>query len=99
MALAQIQIIPVGTDTASFSSFVAACQNTLDQQGIKHQLTPTATVVEGSLEQVLGAVKSMHELTFQNGAARVVTNLSIDERRDKTTSMEDAVQSVLQNGH
>ncbi|MEW6662526.1 MAG: MTH1187 family thiamine-binding protein [Bacillota bacterium] len=100
MALVEINIVPVGTDSASFSSYVAACYKELEKEkGLKHQLTPTSTVIEGDLDQVLDAVKRMHQIPFGRGAARVITNITIDERMDKSLSMEDSVQTVMQEIH
>ncbi|KKM10643.1 hypothetical protein SY88_13420 [Clostridiales bacterium PH28_bin88] len=100
MALAEINIVPVGTDSASFSSYVTACYKVLEEEhGLKHQLTPTATVIEGDLDRVLEAVKKMHQVPFNQGAARVITSITIDERRDKPHSMEHSVQTVMHELH
>jgi uncharacterized protein YqgV (UPF0045/DUF77 family) len=45
---------------------------------------------------VINAVEAMNEAVFAAGALRVGTTLKIDERRDKSTSMDHKVQSVLE---
>ena len=50
--------------------------------------------LQGELDEVLRAVRALHEAPFSRGALRVSTSLRIDERRDKTLSMEGKVRAV-----
>jgi len=52
------------------------------------------TIIEAPLKQVLEIARLMHEEVFKSGALRVVTQLKIDDRRDKEISMESKVRSV-----
>ncbi|MCR3760765.1 MTH1187 family thiamine-binding protein [Clostridium felsineum] len=95
MAIAQATIIPVGTGSTSLSSYVAACENILkDEKEIKYQLTPMCTIFEGELDTIIKVIRKMHEIPFENGAERVITSISIDDRRDKKASMEQKLNSV-----
>jgi len=97
--IAEITIVPLGTDSTSLSRYVADAGKVLQKYGdLKSRLTPMSTIVEGDLDRILEAVREMHETPFQNGALRVSTRLSIDDRRDKPASMEakmDAVKSKM----
>jgi len=93
--IADIRVLPFGTETASLSHYVAACVNILKQApDIKYQVTPMATMVEGPLEQILELLQEMHELPFSMGVNRVVTCINIDDRRDKQITMESKVKAV-----
>jgi uncharacterized protein (TIGR00106 family) len=94
MALLEISIVPVGTKQPSFSSVVADACREAQRNGISYQITPTATVMEGDVAALLDVAKKMHETAFQVGAQRVVTNLTIDERRDKLQPLSEAVSEV-----
>lgn len=95
MAIAEIKVVPVGTHNASFSSIVTDCYRIArETPGIRHQLTPTSTIIEGDLPQVLDVVQRMHDATLQNGCTRVVTSVSIDDRRDRPSSMDHMVEAV-----
>lgn len=97
MAIAEVRVVPVGTRTSSLTKYVARAVDAVRrQQGIRYQLTPTGTVLEGSLDNVLNAVKKMHEATFGDEVMRVVTTVEIDDRRDKEVTMESKVESVQQ---
>ncbi|MDP7525686.1 MAG: MTH1187 family thiamine-binding protein [Dehalococcoidales bacterium] len=93
--IADIRVLPFGTETPSLSHYVAECVNILKQApDIKYQVTPMATVVEGPLERVLALVQQVHEIPFDRGVERVVTCVNIDDRRDKPITMESKVQAV-----
>jgi uncharacterized protein (TIGR00106 family) len=95
MAMIDISVVPVGTGSPSVSEFVAGAVNIVkNEAGIKYRLTPMNTVIEGDLEQLLAVAKKMHDSAFSAGAARVVTTIRIDERRDKPLTMEGKIQAV-----
>ena len=95
--IAELKIIPIGTATASLSRYVAACVSTLKQaQGISYEVTAMGTIIQGSLERVLELAQQMHEVPFTMGADRVVTTISIDDRRDKVITIESKVKAVTQ---
>ncbi len=57
-------------------------------------MTPMATIIEGELPDILAVIQRMHEQSFQEGAMRVYTSITIDERRDKPASMAQKMKSV-----
>ncbi len=101
MALVDISVVPIGTETPSVSKYVAKAVQVLQgEKGIKYELTAMGTIIEGDLEQLLTLVGKMHQSAFDAGAMRVVTTVKIDERRDKTSSMSSKVESVKRElGH
>ena len=93
--IADVKILPFGTATPSLSHYIAECVNILEQApDIKYLETPMSTIVEGPLERVKELVLRMHEIPFTKGVERVVTNISIDDRRDKRITMESKVQAI-----
>lgn len=96
MPLLEISVIPVGSDTASFSSHVASAVHIIQNKGLKYQLTPTSTVIEGELDQLLSAAKEIHQSELKNGTQRVVTHISIDDRSDKQLTLEQQIAIVEQ---
>lgn len=96
MAIVDISVIPVGTQTTQLSSYVASIHKVLKnyEEKINYELTPMSTIIEGELPVLFEVIEAIHEVPFQNGAQRVVTNIRIDDRRDKEVKMEDKVKSV-----
>jgi uncharacterized protein (TIGR00106 family) len=96
MAILQVSVVPIGTSTTSLSSWVSECLRVLaDHPNLKYELTPMSTVIEGSLEDALKALKDMHEAPFAHGAQRVFTSVSIDDRRDRQLTLRGKVDSVV----
>ena len=52
------------------------------------------TLVHGQPETLLRVAQALHELPFQQGVKRVLTHISIDDRRDKEVSLGDKKKSV-----
>jgi len=95
MAIAEISVIPLGTKTPSVSQYVARAVKVLEQEkDIKYEMTAMGTIIEGDLDRILAAVKKMHEGTFREGVARVVTSVKIDDRRDRAQGMKEKVDSL-----
>jgi uncharacterized protein (TIGR00106 family) len=94
LALLEISVLPVGTDGPSISSIVTRACREAKEAGVKFQVTPTATVMEGELSALMRVAENMHKAVLQAGSPRVVTSINIDERRDKPLSMEESVEAV-----
>jgi uncharacterized protein (TIGR00106 family) len=93
--IAEVSIVPVGTANTGISQYVAACLEVLEnRKDISYRLTPMGTIIEGPLNKILEAIREMHEVPFSKGAARVVTTIKIDDRRDKTATMNGKLESV-----
>jgi uncharacterized protein (TIGR00106 family) len=99
MALMEISLIPIGTNSASFSSSVVNAVRLIEERGLKYQITPTSTIMEGDVDQLMDTAKAIHQNAITNGIHRVITNISIDERMDKHISINqqvDVIQQTLQ---
>ena len=93
--IAEVKIYPFGSGTAGVSHIVAACVSILEKTtDISYQVTPMATIVQRPLDRILELVKEIHELPFSQGIHRVVTGITIDDRRDKRNTMAGKVKAV-----
>lgn len=98
MAIIDVTVIPIGTETPSVSKYVASVQKVLrkysEEGKIRFQLTPMNTIIEGELPVLLEVVQAIHEQPFKEGVQRVSTTIRIDDRRDKNRRMEEKVEKV-----
>ena len=94
MALMHLTIIPLGTGSPSVGEFVADVQLVLKKSGFAYKLTDMGTIVEGSLENLLRLAGQLAEMPFNKGVNRVVTQISIDDRRDRRVVLGDKITSV-----
>ena len=95
MALMQISIIPMGTQTPSVSEYVADVQELLQKSNFHYELNDMGTVLYGATKDLLEIATQIHGLPFTQGAKRVVTNIVIDERRDKEPHIGDKKTTVV----
>jgi len=90
--IAEFSIVPIDKGT-SLSPYVAECLRIVQDSGLKHQLTPMGTVLEGEAEKVMATIMACHSRVLEM-SERVVTSISIDDRRDRPADMERKVRSV-----
>jgi len=86
-------VVPIGVGV-SVSAYVAACERLIEGAGLKAQLHPYGTIIEGEWDAVFAVVKLCHERVHEMGAPRVFTTLKVGTRTDREQTMEDKVESV-----
>jgi uncharacterized protein (TIGR00106 family) len=92
--IVNVHIMPLGSGT-SISQYVKGCLEPLKKaKGVTYQIGAMGTVIQGPLNDVLEIIKKMEEAPFTMGAKRVVTNISIDDRRDKAITIESKIKAV-----
>ena len=95
MIIAELTVVPLGTETPSVSRYVAKVVEELRKLGLEPQITAMGTIIEAAdIRIILEAFRRAHETVFEQGALRVVTTLRIDERRDKPGSIAQKVGAV-----
>ncbi|MFO7966753.1 MAG: MTH1187 family thiamine-binding protein [Archaeoglobaceae archaeon] len=94
MAVVELSIVPVGTGSTSISSYVKQAVSILKEKGLKYEVTPMGTVIEGDLEEVLEVCKQIHRSVLSSGVNRSITTIKIDDRKDKELTMESKVAAV-----
>lgn len=91
--IVEISFVPIGVGT-SLSRYVAEIIKNIKKSGLKYQLTPMGTVLEGEWEEISELIESSHNLIFEMGIERIITNIRIDYRIDKKSSMQGKIDSV-----
>jgi uncharacterized protein (TIGR00106 family) len=94
MAVAQISVVPVGTGSASISDYVVRALETIKQSGLKYELSSMGTSLEGDAAAILEVVRQVHESCFEQGAVRVLTSVTLDDRRDKELTIDGKKAAV-----
>lgn len=57
----------------------------IDSSGVKYEVGPLETVMEGELDELLAVAKRAHLACFDAGADQVVTLIKIGDHRQGTT--------------
>ncbi|MEW6070444.1 MAG: MTH1187 family thiamine-binding protein [Candidatus Thermoplasmatota archaeon] len=94
MIVAQLSIVPIGEGT-SVSRYVKASIEAMRRKGIRVEPTAMCTVFEAeSIDEILEAVKAAHNAVLKLGAKRVITQLTVDDRRDKEATIESKLSAI-----
>ncbi len=87
-------IIPIGVGV-SLSPYIAICQEIIEETGLKHQLLPNGTAIEGDWDEVLTCIKRCHEQIHSKGVLRIFSTVKLNTRTDRQQSFEEKVPKVL----
>ena len=94
MIISQLSIAPVGKGT-SLNKYIKSALNTLRKNNVNFETNDMATVIEtNNLETLFKVVQEAHNAVIKAGAKRVITELKIDDRRDKNVTIGTKVKAV-----
>ena len=91
--LAIFTVVPV-SEGESVSLYVAKIVEQIDKSGLDYKLTSMGTIVEGSWDNVMAVIKKCHTL-MRRHAGRVITTITIDDRKGAKKRITGKVESVL----
>ncbi len=95
MIIAELTMTPLG-EGVSVSRYVRLAFEIIKNSGLKYELTPMSTVVEGrTLDEIFNVVKKAEEAMLNAGAQRVVIDITIDHRIDKDATMDSKKEAIL----
>lgn len=94
--IAELTYSVLGGEGTSVSKYIKKAVKIIDSfEEIKTLHHPMGTIIEADdIDTIFRVVKSGHEALFDEGIQRVITRLTIDDRRDKTRKMEDKVTAI-----
>jgi uncharacterized protein (TIGR00106 family) len=94
MIISQLSIAPIGEGT-SLSKHVKNVINILKKNKLKFETNDMATVIETEdLKTLFKAIEEAHKAVLLSGAKRVITELKIDDRKDKKVFIGTKVKSI-----
>ena len=96
MAIMHLTVIPLGTGSPSVGDYVVEIQKILAKSGFPFELTDMGTIIEGKTEDLLQLAARLAQAPFTRGIERVVTQISLDDRRDKKVAIGTKKASVAE---
>lgn len=90
--LAEFSIVPVGSGS-SIGDRLADVLKIVDTSGLSYKVNPMGTVVEGEWDELFKLIKKCH-MTAMKKEERVITTISIDDRKGKPARIDQKVKSV-----
>jgi uncharacterized protein (TIGR00106 family) len=85
-ATAEIQVIPIGAGV-SVRAQVKRAHELIKASGLGIELHAYGTNVEGDLETILDAIRTVHETLHREGVVRIATNVKLGTRTDKEPTL------------
>jgi uncharacterized protein (TIGR00106 family) len=94
MIIAQLSIAPVGVGTG-LSKYVKVVIETLKKEGINYKTNAMSTVIEtDDISTLFRVVEKAHTAMLSTGVQRVITELKIDDRKDKKATASSKIKAV-----
>ena len=90
--IAEFSITPIGVGV-SVSKHVTAAVQVVEDSGLKYQVNPMGTVVEGTWDDVMAVIRACNDRLLQD-CERVSIVIKIDSRRGPSQTMEEKVRRV-----
>ena len=95
MATAEITVIPIGREGAGISGILAEVARHLGAQDrVRFKMHAMGTDLEGEVNDILKLAGELQEIPLMLGVPRVYTVLKIDNRVDRSQTMEEKVAAV-----
>lgn len=85
-AIAEVQIIPIGTGI-SVRKEVMRAHELLKESGLNISLHANGSNMEGELEEVLAAIRRTIETLHSEGVVRLSSHIKVGTRTDKVPTM------------
>jgi uncharacterized protein (TIGR00106 family) len=92
--VASFAVVPLGV-TGGAKEFVAEALKIVDASGLDYELGAMSTTVEGEPERVIETITACHRRMLEL-APRVLTSITLDERRGATGRLRGKVRDVEQ---
>ncbi|WP_416144101.1 thiamine-binding protein [Planococcus koreensis] len=76
-ALLSIQIIPKTKGGEDVIPYVDKAIAIIEQSGVKYQVNPLETTMEGDLAELFSIVEKMNEAMIENGSRNVISQIKV----------------------
>ncbi len=83
-----LQILPQ-SNTKDTYTIVDEAIALIRDSGLKYQVTPFETVMEGDYDRIMKLVKEIQIKCYESGAEGIIANLKIQSRKNSDVTIED----------
>jgi uncharacterized protein (TIGR00106 family) len=90
--LVEFSVIPIGS-SSSIGDQIAEVLRIVNASGLPYKINPMGTVIEGEWDEIVKLIKKCHKKVMTS-EDRVVTTISIDDRKGKPNRIDEKVKSI-----
>ena len=87
-----LQILPLVKGENTYPIIDRAIQ-TIIESGLKYQVCPFETVIEGPYDEIMILVKRVYESCFEAGAAELIANLKVHLRLGEDVTIDEKMKN------
>ncbi len=85
MITAEFSIVAETAEGQRQRDLVRTALEPVERRGLRHEVEPLGTTIEGELADVFAAVQEAHELVAARSGGRLVTTLRVEDKRGGTS--------------
>ncbi|MGF7139005.1 MTH1187 family thiamine-binding protein [Roseimarinus sediminis] len=86
-----LQVLPQSQSTHPYSIVDKAIE-AIQRSGLKYQVCPFETVIEGSWDEVMSVVQEVHEICYENGTEKMMTYIKIQSQKNEDVTINDKME-------
>lgn len=88
---ASVQIVPIVLDKHPYE-WVDEAITIIQQSGIRHEVGPFATVLEGTYGEVMQVIHAINEYLYSKGCAEWISNIQLQVRSDRSITANEKTE-------
>jgi uncharacterized protein (TIGR00106 family) len=92
--LVELSVTSIGS-SSSIGDQIAGVLRIAAARGFPYKINPMGTLIEGESDEAMKLIKKCHKKVMMN-ENRVITTISIDDRKGKPKRIEEKVKSIEQ---
>ncbi len=81
MVIAEFSVLPIVNDE-KVNELVDRAIDVVKKSGLKYEVEPNSTTIEGELDEALEVIKQAHLVSRNEGSGHVVTIIKIDDKKN-----------------
>ncbi len=84
-----IQILPLQMDKEAAYKAIDAAIEKVQESGLKYEVCPFETVIEGPYDKVMQLMNDMQDATYAAGAKELLVNMKLHRNSGKDMAIDD----------
>ena len=88
---ASVQIVPIVLDKHPYE-WVDEAITIIQQSGIRHEVGPFATVLEGTYGEVMQVIHAINEYLYSKGCSEWISNIQLQVRSDRSITANEKTE-------
>ena len=93
---ASLQVVPITTDKHPYM-WVDGAIEVISQSGIKYEVGPFATVLEGNYDQIISVVNSVNEFLYKQNCHEWILNVQLQMRSNGDITADEKTTKYKQD--